>query len=182
VFTDQRKYSRPYGPDVTLMTSVGMSFSSWSAKKSCFNCNDWLTFRDERHTLAYESLRWLTTIKESTRIINLLSRFDYLIMLTSSLFYIKRSRLYINCIRYSLVKMRPQHAASMAHQEVFQQQIIINQLIRWQLTMGRGARVRRIFRRSRLHPKRRANWLYYQLKVEEKKIIELSKNHLQSPK
>ena len=100
------------------MTSEGMAFYSWSAKKSCFNCNDWLTFRDERHTLAYESLRWLTTTKESTRIIthlNLLSRFEYLIMFSSSLFHIKRSRLYIKFIRYSLVKMRPQHAASIWH-------------------------------------------------------------------
>ena len=51
-------------------------------------------------------------------------------MFSSSLFHIKRRRLHIKFIRYYLVKMKPQYVVAMAHQEVFQQQIIINQLIR----------------------------------------------------
>jgi len=55
-------------------------------------CTDWLTFRDERHTLVYESLRMVTTTNESTRTTthqNLLSSFEYLIMFSSSSVYIK---------------------------------------------------------------------------------------------
>ena len=54
-------------------------------------------------------------------------------------------------------RMRLQHVVAIVHQEVVQQQIIINQLIRGQLRWRRGVRVRRILKRSRLHPERRAN-------------------------
>ena len=59
------------------------------------NCNYWLTFGDERYTLPYESLRRVNTTNESTRIIthlNFFSRFEYLIMFSSSSFHIKKSR------------------------------------------------------------------------------------------
>ena len=55
------------------------------------NCNDWLTFRDERHTLAYESSRRVTTTNEPQRIIThlkLLSRFECLIMFSIVSFHI----------------------------------------------------------------------------------------------
>ena len=52
------------------------------------------------------------------------------------------------------------YMAAMAHTEVFQQQSIINKLIRGQLRWGRGARVRRILIRPRLHPERRGNLAY----------------------
>ena len=56
------------------------------------NCNDWLMFRDERHTLAHVSKRRVTTTNESMRIIthlNLLSSFEYLIMFSSSSYHIQ---------------------------------------------------------------------------------------------
>ena len=106
-------------------------------------CNDWLTLRDKRYTLAYESLRRVTTTNECTRItthLNFVSRFEYLTMFSSSSFPLKqRSRLHFKFISCSLVKMEDtqrvmlQYGAAMAHQEVFQQRIIINQLIRARL-------------------------------------------------
>ena len=42
-------------------------------------------------------------------------------MFSSSSFDIKTEHIYL--ISYSLVKMRPQYVAAMAHQDVFQQQI-----------------------------------------------------------
>ena len=47
--------------------------------------------------------------------------------------------------------------AALAHQEVFQQHNIINQLIRGRFRWEREARVRRILRWPRLHPERSAN-------------------------
>ena len=73
-------------------------------------------------------------------------------MFSSSAFQIKRRRLHIKFIKFSLVKIRPQYVAAMAHQEVFQQQINTNQLTRVQPRWGRRARVRRILWRQRLHP------------------------------
>jgi len=62
-----------------------------------------------------------------------------------------------------------QYGAAMAHQEVFQQLIIINQFVRGGLRCGRGARVRHILRMPRLHPERRQFGIYDQLKVELRK-------------
>ena len=94
------------------------------------NCNEWLTFRDEQHTLAhvYESLRRVTTTNESTRIVthlNFLSSFKYLIMFSSSSFHIKSSRRHIKFIRYSLIKMRPRSpSATNYHQSAPESSIL----------------------------------------------------------
>ena len=73
--------------------------------------------------------------------------------------------------------MRPQYVASIAHQEVVYQQLIINQLTRGQLRWGRGARVRRIVRRQRLHPERHGSLasIISSRLSSETKIIEPSK-------
>ena len=68
--------------------------------------------------------------------------------------------LHIKVIGNPLFKMRPHYVAAMAHQEVFQQPIIINQLIRGRLRWGRGARVRR---------KAASREIYDQLMVELRK-------------
>jgi len=58
--------------------------------------------------------------------------------------YKKRYKLDIKFISSSLVKVediqgqRLQYGAAMAHQDIFQQQIIINQLIKGRLRWGRG--------------------------------------------
>ena len=51
-----------------------------------------------------------------------------------------------------------QYMAAIAHREVFQQHIIVNQLNRGRLRCGRGARIRRILRIPRLHPERQAGF------------------------
>ena len=139
------------------------------------NCNEWLTFRDERHTLAhvYESLRRVTTTNESTRILthlNVLSSFEYLIMFSSSSFHIKSRRRHIQFIRFSLVKMRPRYVASMTHQDVFQQQIIINQLIRVQLRWGKRSQSTSNLAKTKAASRETCQFgIYYQLKVELRK-------------
>ena len=78
-------------------------------------------------------------------------------------------------------RLRLQYVAAMAHQEVFQQQIIINQLIRGRFRWGRGAGVRRILRRRRLHPERRPNLAFMNRPrlSSEKKILEPFKSPIE---
>ena len=143
------------------------------------NCNDWLTFRDERYTLVYESLRRVTTTTESTRIItylNVLSSFEYLIMFSSSSYHIKTEQS-THQVHWLFSRQNGRYTTPvaavcvcMALQEVFQQQIIINQLIRGRLRWGRWARVRHILKRPRLHPDRRCQFgIHDQLNVELRK-------------
>ena len=69
----------------------------------------------------------------------------------------------------------------MAHHEVFQQQIIINQLIRDRLRLERGARVGRIMRRPMLHEERRTNLssMISSRLSSEKKILKPFKSPLE---
>ena len=64
-------------------------------------------------------------------------------------------------------RLRLQYVADIAHQEVFQQQLNINQFFRCRFRWRRGARARRIWRRLWLHPERRLQFgIYDKLMVE----------------
>ena len=67
-------------------------------------------------------------------------------------------------------RLRLQYVAAMAHQEVFQQQLNINQFIGGPHRWWRGARVRGIWRRLWQHPERKRQYgVYDQLMVELRK-------------